>query len=124
MLIYGPFFPEMRLSMVLRISSIFIPSIVIWLLLFFVPLSVKLDQIFKRILSILLIIFLLYHGLHSIFVNHHFVNNEVIQTREGFESVGEFKIVIGPDWGSVIMYFIIALFVGVFEFSSGNERIN
>lgn len=122
-LIYGPFFPEMRFGMALRISSIFIPSIVIWLILFFVPLTVKLDRIFKRILSILLIILLLYLGLHSILVNHHFQNNEVIHTRDGFESVGEYEMVIGPDWGSVIIYMIIALFIGVFEFSPKNERI-
>ena len=43
------------------------------------------------------------------FSKYHLGNTLVIRSGEGYEDVGDFITLTGPDWGSVYIYTILAI---------------
>lgn len=57
----------------------------------------------------------------------HFGNTQTIRTRDGYEDVGDYIELSGPDYGNVIVIVIIAmlfLWIGVVKYNSKTSNSN
>jgi hypothetical protein len=122
LLLCGPINHSWPSWFAIRISYLMLIPLVIWLIIgwiwnYWQP-EVKTEIVLKRLLSGIIVISLLTLAYFLGVSKTHIGNTQWIQTRDGWEDVGDDIVLQGPDWGSVIIIIIIALlflWFGVFR---------
>jgi hypothetical protein len=122
LLIWGPVDHSWPNLLFVRIGYLIALPLIIYLLIGWIwklcqP-SDKIEDALNRILSVIICAGLFVLAFLEATSTTHFVNTETIRTRDGYEDVGDYIAVPGPDYANAI---IIAL-VGVMFFWLGVLR--
>lgn len=128
LLICGPIDHSWPAWLVIRISYLIVIPVIVWFLLKFIwriwqPNTEAEDRLIRALASATSgVLFLL--AIHELMSNTHIGNTMWIQTHEGQEAVGEDIILRGPDWGAVIILFILSIILFWYSTSKREEKNN
>lgn len=115
LLIWGPVDHSRPFGLAIRTVYLILIPVFVWFLISWIwsrwrP-NNKLESILERILSGLICIAIFIFAFFEAISKTHTENTQQIQTRDGMEDVGEYVVVQGTDWGSVLFLIVIALLV-------------
>lgn len=112
---WGPIHPLGTPDLWPRISYLIILPLIAWLLIAWVwnkwtP-SKRFEIILNRILSGMICIILISLAIGDLTAKNHFENTQTIRTRDGYEDVGDYIAIPGPDYGSALITTLISFVV-------------
>lgn len=128
-LIWGPIDHSWNNWLLIRTSYLILIPLVVWLLLRWIwnhwqPTD-KLETILNRILSATISVGLLILAILEATSTTHIDNTQTIRTRDGYEDVGDYIELPGPDYRNVFVIVIIAilfLWFGVLKYNSKSSN--
>jgi hypothetical protein len=115
LLMFGPIDNSWPVYLAIRIGYLILIPYLIWLLTgwtwnYWQP-NKKIETTLQRVLSgVICIGLLILAGVEST-SKTHIGNTKVIQTRDGWEAVGDDIVLPGPDWRSIFIMMLIAALV-------------
>lgn len=115
LLIWGPIYHSWPMWLLIRTSYLIFIPLILWLLLNWIwnhwqptdKLQVTLNRILSATISIGLFILAILEATSTT----HIGNTQTIRTRDGYEDVGDYIELPGPDYGNVFVIVIIAILV-------------
>lgn len=115
LLIWGPIYHSWPMWLLIRTSYLIFIPLILWLLLNWIwnhwqPTD-KLEVTLNRILSATISIGLFILAILEATSTTHIGNTQTIRTRDGYEDVGDYIELPGPDYGNVFVIVIIAILV-------------
>ncbi len=115
LLIWGPIDHSWPLWLLVRTSYLILIPLIVWLILSWIwnhwqP-SEKLEVTLNRILSGTISVGLFTLAILEATSTTHIGNTQTIRTRDGYEDVGDYIELPGPDYGNVFVIVIIAILV-------------
>jgi hypothetical protein len=113
LLIFGPVDDLWPFWLVIRIGYLIIIPLVTWFLLALIwkiwmptdEAERRLSRTLAGITSGIFISMAIFAG----YSESHLGNTQVVRSLDGYEDVGDYILLPGPDWGSVFLYTIIAV---------------
>ena len=129
LLIWGPIDHSWNNWLLIRTSYLILIPIIVWMLFGWIwnhwqPAD-KLEATFNRILSGIISVGLFIHAILEATSTTHIGNTQTIRTRDGYEDVGDYIELPGPDYGNVFVILIIAmlfLWFGVLKYNSQSSN--
>lgn len=115
LLIWGPIDHSWSEWLLIRIAYLILIPLIVWLILGWVwnhwqleeKLDVKLNRIISGTISVGLFVFAIINATSTA----HIDNTQTIRTRDGYEDVGDYIALPGPDYGNVFIIVMIAILV-------------
>jgi len=119
LLIWGPIDHSSPFGLVIRIGYLIIIPLVTWFLLGLIwrawnP-NGETEERLKRILNGITSGAFIVMAILSAYSDSHLGNTHVVRSLDGYEDVGDYILLPGPDWWMVIVYTVLA---GIFFWSS------
>jgi len=115
LLIWGPINHSLPAWLLIRTSYLILAPLIVWLLLGWIwnhwQLTDKLEATLKRILSGTISVGIFILAILEATSTTHIGNTQTIRTRDGYEDVGDYIELPGPDYGNVFVFVIIAILV-------------
>jgi hypothetical protein len=115
LLIWGPIDDSWPVWLAIRIGYLILIPLLVWLLVSWVwsywqP-NDKVEITLERILSGLICIALFTLSILKATSKTHIENTQWVRSRDGVEAVGDDFVAPGPDYGTIFILVVIALFV-------------
>ena len=126
LLIWGPIDDSWPSWLVIRISYLILIPIIVWFLLKWIwriwqPNKEGEDRLIRALTSATSgVLFAL--AIFELMSDTHIGNTMWIQTREGREAVGDDIILRGPNWGAVVILFILCALTFWYSISKREEN--